>query len=273
MRMLTIYILLSLLLSCSLSERKPSSLDKTSPIDIILDLDWTLIKQVDSSTVLKDPRKYVFYEGEVYRVKDGARELLESLAKRENIRISFFSGGGEFRNHSVLKQIKVLDKTAHEISYKILSKKDLTVVSNDESLSFTDRFKKDLRLVNEDLSKVVLIDDDKRFLISDEYLENLLWLGKTYSQYEEYSEIPSGRTVYDPKTYEQWFFDRNKLFMVRDILDESLDNEDFLNSMHRNKRAWNFTENRFSSNQAKEFIRKSSDFNCHKIMSNFMLLK
>ncbi|OUR95286.1 hypothetical protein A9Q84_15715 [Halobacteriovorax marinus] len=273
MRILSFILIFLNLVSCQNIGRKPTALNDKAPIDLIFDLDWTLIKQVESSIEHSDKSKYATFEGEVYRIKEGASELLASVASRENVRISFFSGGGRERNTSVLKQIRVGDTNAYDLAHKVLSKSDLTVVSTKASLSFTERYKKDVRLINSDLSRVVLIDDDKRFLISNKYKRNILWLGKTYNQYENYYDLPKKRTVYDPKSYEQWFFDKHKLHMVREILDQALTEEDFLETMHNSRDKWDFEKNSFRGVQALNFINKTTDGNCQSVIQKFTLLK
>ena len=91
--------------SCSSYHRGPAS-GASDKIDIIFDLDWTIVKQVDS--IGSDPLKYIEVSGEFYRIGDGAVELLNYLFSQEQVRVSFFSGGKYDRNSKLLKKLNTI---------------------------------------------------------------------------------------------------------------------------------------------------------------------
>lgn len=179
------------------------------PIDIVSDIDWTLVSIV--SEEMADTPNVFKIENEYYRLSDWGEQFFEALAKEPFVRLSFYSGGSKARNEELLKKIKLpqLNKTLYDIAYKILNYEDLIKISEDKNLSFSDRFKKDLRLINSDLSQVVLIDDNAGFAMPGQE-KNMIWLGKTYNYYENFQDI---KTVdeYTPPNLSEWFRDRNKL--------------------------------------------------------------
>jgi hypothetical protein len=250
-----------------MAQRAPAS---SQTIDIVFDLDWTLIKQLKRGEKLTGDN-ILYYQDEVYRLNDGALELLEYLNSKKNIRVSFFSGGGKFRNEAVLKKMKVGKGSAFDMAHKILSKDDLEVRSQDTSLTFTDRYKKNLLKVNSDLSNVLIIDDDIRFAANADQERNFLFLENVKYHFESPSDIHFGGGQFDPKTKAEWFFDKNKIYIVSDILENSLDEEDFLGAVKENRSKWDFKNNRFSPSQAKIFARKFPSTDCHDIMFKFLI--
>lgn len=260
--------LLLIISSCAAPLRAPSS-EESLPIDIIFDLDWTLVKQVDA--LGEDPSKFIQVHDEFYRIGDGTRELLEFLFSKKNIRVSFFSGGKYDRNSSLLKKVHTRFGSAFDNAYKVLSYTDLTEVSTDKTLPFSERFKKDISLVNMDLSRVLLVDDDKRFLLNKVQTRNFLWLGETYKHYETFPSVPINDDVYVPKTKSKWEYDRRKLYMVKDLLEEVLGSEDnFLDSVENISSKWNFEKNQYTIIQ-KNSLRKLNGSSCSDYMQTFLI--
>ncbi|WP_044557440.1 hypothetical protein [Halobacteriovorax marinus] len=252
----TSILFIALLYSCSLSLRAPSSVN--SQIDIIFDLDWTLVKQVDA--VVGDDSNYIHVGDEIYRLGDGAVELLDFLFSKQGIRVSFFSGGKFSRNSELLKKIKTRHGNAFDLAYRVLSYEDLTKVSSDEGLSFSKRFKKDIRLVTQDVSNTLLIDDDQRFLLSESYRKNLLWMGETYKHFESFTDITNFSDQYVPLSQEQWQYDRRKLYFIKDILEKSLEKrENFLWAVRFEREKYNF-----------EYNLSRKEMSCHTSMNAFL---
>lgn len=104
-------------------------------IDIVFDIDWTLVYPVNDLSEITNTSRLYHLNGEYYRLADGAEEIIDDLIKNKNVRISFFSGGLEKRNIDLLKSIMLpnSNKSLYEISHKVLSKKDLSVVSDDHN--------------------------------------------------------------------------------------------------------------------------------------------
>lgn len=190
----------------------------TAQVDIVFDLDWTLVYSVDEE--LASEARTIRVEGKYYRLADGAEDVIAALHSSPDFRVSFFSGGEKARNHKLLKQIFLpnSNKSLYEVAHKILSKEDLAVHSTDPDAAFTQRYKKDLRLVNEDLGKVVLIDDLKEFTPAGQK-KNLFWLGKTYVYAEDFASASYG--AYSPPSELAWLHERKKLYWTYDALEKA----------------------------------------------------
>lgn len=262
---------LFLIFGCAHSERAPASKD-IALVDIVFDLDWTLVKQVDGPVTIA--LNFFEINGEFYRLGDGAVDLLEFLFSRKDVRVSFFSGGSADRNNALLKKVKTKYGSAYDNAYKVLSFNDLLEVSTDESLPFSERLKKDISLINNNLDNVLLVDDDKRFIVGTSQKRNLLWMGETYKHFEHFSDVHNFDDIYAPKTESQWLYDRKKLLIVRDILKNSLDGqEDFLESVERESQQWDFGHNIPTLSQEIRFFKKPHSSSCQKIMTNFISIQ
>lgn len=259
-------ITIFILISCQ-GTRAPASANNL--IDIVFDLDWTLIKQLKRGESLKGPN-IITYNDELYRVNDGAIELLSYLSKRDDVRLSFFSGGGKLRNESVLKKMMIGKRSAYDLAYKILSKDDLEIISTDSSLSFTQRYRKNLLKVNSNLEQTLIIDDDIRFAVDDSQVKNFLFLESVKYHIDDPSQIIHATGPFDPQTKSEWFFDKNKLHMVKDILTKSLDQDNFLDSVSVNTEEWDFKRNKFKSGQFKRFAHRLEAEDCHSVMFKFL---
>lgn len=190
-------------------------------IDIVFDIDWTLVYPVNDLSEITNTSRLYHVNGEYYRLADGAEEIIDDLIKNKNVRISFFSGGLEKRNIDLLKSIMLpnSNKSLYEISHKVLSKKDLSVVSDDHNLKFFQRYKKDLRLVNNDLKNVVLIDDLKEFTLAGQG-KNVMWLEETFEFTEKFKQGYSSK--FYPANKLLWAKERSKLFWIFDQLDYAI---------------------------------------------------
>jgi hypothetical protein len=187
-------------------------------IDVVFDLDWTLVYPLSERPQMME--EILEVEGKYYRLTDWSKEVLLQLHRKPDVRVSFFSGGESSRNLELLKKIRLNDElSALDIAYKVLSKNDLTTVNEDPSLAFTQRFKKDLTLINADLSRVVLVDDSREFVLPDQK-KNQLWLGETYNFYATQDELPKLPRQYDPPDPARWGRERKKMLSVYGALDE-----------------------------------------------------
>jgi hypothetical protein len=140
-------------------------------IDVVLDMDNTLIrtfrfpeeKPIRFLTPGTDPANYT------YRILDGAPEFLQALSENPKIRISIFSLGPRNRNHALLKELRLPNgKKAEEVIYRVLSQEDATAVKGAEL--------KDLRKINPDLRRVLIVEDTKDSVLSGQR-DHVLWLG------------------------------------------------------------------------------------------------
>lgn len=207
-----------------------NSINNDQKLYLVLDIDWTLV------TPLNNEQAYYFIGDkrllqvgdEYYLLKEGARELLETAFADPKIEVSFFSGGGHQRNEKLLKSLYLTNgRTAWEESYRVLSRRDLTVVSQDQSLRFSERFKKDIRKVHPDLTRVLLIEDLAHFALGDG-VDNTLWLGQTYFPpfpQQNFSEsVRMWRSLgvearYLAETQEADWWARRKLFVLQALLE------------------------------------------------------
>lgn len=196
------------LISCQTNLVKSRYLASPSNRHVVLDIDWTIVAS----------------EKEEYRLNDGVREYIEYLIEKD-VKISFFSGGDRERNIKLLKEIKLKNgKSFFDVAYKIKSKEDLTTIPNAiENARFSERFKKDLTLIDLKLENVVLIEDNPQFYLDETQKKNLFWLGKTFNHYETYNEVKTARKKltgkdldYVPKSYEEWFVARKKFLLVKE---------------------------------------------------------
>lgn len=188
-------------------------------IDIVFDIDWTIVSHIDDANSVKDQSRIYKSLDQYYRLTDGTQEIIEDLLKNKNIRISFYSGGSEIRNLDLLRQIKLSNgQSLLDISYKVLSKKHLLIESSDLNLRFSERYKKDLTLINKDLGNIILVDDIKHFTPASQK-DNVLWLGETFKFQEDFKAVNMDRFA---ETELAWIKDRYKLFSAYDKINNSI---------------------------------------------------
>ncbi len=213
-----------------------TTLEKTH--HIVFDLDWTLVYPLEKAPSHPGPLD-VMVEGKWYRVADGAGELLESLSLQPNLQLHFFSGGKKSRNLALLKKILTPSgKSAFELATKILHYDDLTDF-DPKAEKFSDRWKKDLRKIDSDLDRVLLVDDIENFSIPGQE-KQVLWTGKTYNFYDHFSSVPKiGREEWDPPNQQEWLRERGKLKTIREEISRRW-NLEFSHSNSQPRRSPNF---------------------------------
>lgn len=182
-------------------------------LHVVFDIDWTLVYPLEQAPKPPDSLA-VKIGGKWYRYSDRAGELIEHLHKRGDVKVSFFSGGEKTRNLELLKKLKLPSgKSADEIAHKILNADDMTRVSNDDTLKFSERFKKDLRKISPDLDRVVLLDDVKNFVLPGQE-KNLLWTGGTYNFAATYAEAEARAKLnpqWEAPSFAAWKRERAKV--------------------------------------------------------------
>jgi len=199
MRLLTLIgIALFSLTSCSLfhsgpqqaivEHRRPSS-EQASEVHLVLDIDWTIVRPLETPDLpeFKETGRVISLTKEDhYLLSEGVREILDFARENRWLKISFFSGGHRARNQKLLAQIyDSQGKSAKDHAYKVLSNEELSIVSQDKTLRFSHRHKKDLKKVINDLDKVIFVDDLKHFALDNGGLERTSWLGSTYHPWPE----------------------------------------------------------------------------------------
>lgn len=222
-----------LCLSCNYSGRGrfPSSDEKT--FHIVFDIDWTITSQLregENELIPKDSLLHV--EKESYRINDRVREMIHSLSKRENVKISFFSGGGYTRNVDLLKKINLGDgsgRTLFDVADKVLSFSDLTDLGGalGGKGTFTKKYKKDLRKISSDLKNVVILEDNPDFFLNESQKKNLFWSGPGFRHFETYEDVIAAQKrgfelEYVPKNFNDWYKHRNKITMTHTIIEDSI---------------------------------------------------
>ena len=214
-----------------------------TPIDIVLDIDWTILNPTTEALAEAVPEGVFRHSTGIYRYTKHVVDFLITLHSMPGVRISFYSGGESERNHDVVKDLygKINEKMKSNKfqPFKILSRNDLTEISKDPKLGFSDRLKKDIsRFFN--LRSTVLVDDTRDFVM-DGQARNQIWLGKTYNdrpQYElAYLERPTD-VKYSAPNKTEWQRDVDKLLPVLDILvkairDTRISKTDFIDHVNR----------------------------------------
>jgi hypothetical protein len=208
---------LSLATSAGAQPVAESAHPQDAAIDIVFDLDDTLIRWVRPDEVKSGTLIPAISQGKPYqfRVLDGAPEILESLSRIPGVRISFFSLGERSRNETVLSQMKLPGgRTARDIAYRVLSLEDATQVKGEAH--------KDLRLVNPDLERVLIVDDQKNAPIPGQE-RNVLWLGgKPEHFYASLNDKPQIGATWKPASPETFVEYRNRLAYARGLIDRVL---------------------------------------------------
>lgn len=209
------------LISCTQWSRAPSSRwIESSTKHVVFDIDWTITSEVDPKFIGK---RIIEVEGKKYFVHFGLEEFIENLLSKEDIKISFFSGGTRSRNLGLLSQIKLSNgKSLADIAYKVLGKEDLTVIAGVKPEErFSKRFKKDLRLISQDLDQLIMIDDTQGFVFREADNEHVIYTGKTFQHFEKFSDSISESGEYIPKTVSEWSFAQKKLMILNGAIDQA----------------------------------------------------
>lgn len=166
------------------------------PVDVIFDIDLTivaLVKDGPGGDLLADPLDPtknvvpVLFENEGavhserYRIFEGVTDLMEKLRKDPRVRVSFFSGGSPARNEALLRKILLPDGTSlwDIASGRVYGRNFMTATGKGPEHRIRERFKKDLRTVNPDLTDVIIVDDIQEFVPASQR-GHLLWLGEDF---------------------------------------------------------------------------------------------
>lgn len=214
------FLLAFLLSACAGLSRGPASVAKTR--HIVFDIDYTIVSEVRPEGFEKRKlNRIIEIEGKKYFVHEGIEDLVQNLSARENVKISFFSGGSFSRNHALLAAIKLNDgRTLENVAYKILNREDLTSVTGVPATEkFSMRYKKDLTKVSHDLDELIMFDDTEHFVLNQKQEEHVLYLGKTFEHFETFKEAVNATGEFVPRTESEWSFARKKLYIVGGAVD------------------------------------------------------
>ncbi|WP_374029171.1 hypothetical protein [Bdellovibrio bacteriovorus] len=192
------------------------------PIDIIFDIDWTTFYTIDPKDPAQQTSENVSVEGKTYRATDHLGKVIEILLKdHPEVRISFFSGGERTRNEQLLKTVRLSDgRTLFDIAYKVLSKEHLTVVSQNENLGFSERYKKvvEKHIPDWNPARTILIDDQKNFAVKP--LKAVSSLG--HFNFQKRFNARAATELYYPSDVHSWDMERNKALLWLAMLESSI---------------------------------------------------
>ncbi len=194
---------------------------ESAPIDIIFDIDWTAFYSVDPKDKNQADKNIIFIQEKAYRPTDHLGEVLEKLSSNPQVRISFFSGGERARNESLLRSFKLPSgKSAYDISFKILSKENLTEVSTDSSLTFSERYKKVITGLIADATpeRTILIDDQVNFSVKPWRAVNSLG----FFNFQVTFDPSKADKEFYPKTGVDWRNERDKSLIWLSLIEESI---------------------------------------------------
>lgn len=192
-------------------------------VHVILDIDWTSTYSIYKNESGFFDSKAFQIGSETYRVTDHLGEVLSALiTKHPDVSVSFFSGGERNRNEKILTKIILPDgRTAADIAHFVFSRSDLTAVSQDPTLGFENRFKKDIqRLIPEiDPQLTILIDDKPGFAVPP--IQSVSSLGRTSFQTEFFPDRAGDE--FSPRSAQMWWVERNKALVWLGALDFALE--------------------------------------------------
>ena len=191
-------------------------------LNVVFDLDWTLLNSTTEAMVQADSKDTFAFEGKWYRIAHGTAESIIKL-HQQGFEISIYSGGTADRNdfaaELITKQIHALGVLDFKFK-QVLDLSDLLVVSNDPTAKFVDRYKKELSRFF-DITRTLIVDDMMNFAVKGQE-KNMVWLGKTYLDRPRFElqtlEAPEGK-AYSAPDLAEWNRDYNKIpNAVNDIL-------------------------------------------------------
>jgi hypothetical protein len=172
------------------------------PVDLVVDIDLTIAALVpdkpNADLLGGPPENLITVRDERYRVFQGVRDRFAHWVKEKQaaglVRLHFFSGGTEVRNEALLRAIKLQDGTSlwDLCEGRSHGRSALTPTGLGPPHHIRDRFKKDLRTINPDISDVILVDDIKEFA-PDSQRDHVLWIGEDFPFPDRFHEgaIPS----------------------------------------------------------------------------------
>lgn len=164
-----------------------------------------------------------------YRVADWAPELIDYLFNLKlDVEIYAFSGSSEWRNVQALGKINISNgKSFLDIIKGVFSSQHLTVVPKEEVFpdqKFSSRFKKDMSLINSDISNVVLVDDYFGFVPKHQSKHQLTLFGVNW-HFEDFEDVEhffqKHKTLRVPHNKLAHFVARNKLAYVQAVLEKA----------------------------------------------------
>lgn len=222
MKLLLSLLFLLMFVGCSTGRGPASFQDEVQ--HIVFDIDWTIVAETETPNLFPANR-VVVVEGKHYVKYFGLESLVEKLIRNPQIKISFYSGGKKARNEDLLKKIKLNDgRSLFSVAHKILSAEDLTPMPNTTAeMKFSERFKKDLTKVSEDLEQVLMFDDTPKFVLPGKAKqeEQVFHMGLSYLPFRDFNDAIGAKGDYIPPNREAWLLDSQRLIILEQVFNEA----------------------------------------------------
>jgi len=222
--------------------RGPSTIEDELLAHIVLDIDWTIVTPLEDNRAkeaFKGLESYIeLNDGSAYLLKEGVLEILDAISQSDQYKVSFFSGGKKERNIELLKHIKIKNgKTAFEVADKVLSFDDLSTVSKDQNLRFSERLKKDLMKSGSPLEKTILIEDIPHFAKGARAREQTIWIGDTYfpalrdwsiQDYRNFWEGLGKQEKFLASSKDNLWWSQRKFYLLTALIEQSLSAQEII---------------------------------------------
>lgn len=207
---------------CS-TDRSPASFQDEIQ-HVVFDIDWTIVAETEIPNSFPANR-VLNVEGKHYIKYFGLESLIEKLISNPQIKVSFYSGGKKSRNENLLKKIKLKDgRSLFSVAHKILSSDDLVAMPNTTAeMKFSERFKKDLTKVSEDLEQVLMFDDTPKFVLPGKAKqeEQVFHIGLSYLPFRDFNDALGVKGEYIPPSREAWLLDSQRLVILEQVFQEA----------------------------------------------------
>lgn len=210
------FLFIFFLTACSQLVRTPAGVNGVK--HVVFDIDWTIVSEIKISEGKKLPStRMIEVDGHQYFINEGLEEFIQNILDKKDVKISFFSGGSEVRNHELLSKIRLKDnRSLKDIAFKILNFEDLVKVEDNENLPFSQKYKKDLSKISSNLDQLIMFDDTYDFVLETRQLQNnyVFYIGTTLEYFESFNETRELTGKYIPASYEQWLLNNKKLYIL-----------------------------------------------------------
>lgn len=175
--------------------------DLTKPVHVVFDIDDTFAFSTENLPA-SDSVIVVSAGNQEYSIPKAFLRGVETLLKLNEsgmpVKISFYSAGNGERNRALLSAIRLSDgRSLFDISNKVLNREDrfdpkaqLDSAGNRidkeafqpaESM-FRGQMKKDLRKIDADLERVILVDDDRSYVLAGQEKNHLAVFWSVYDE-------------------------------------------------------------------------------------------
>lgn len=217
----TLLILVLLFSACAELTRYPATTSEVR--HVVFDIDWTIVSEIKEGHIIPSKR-VIEVSGHKYFITEGLEEFIQSILDKKDVKISFYSGGLKVRNVELLSKIKLKDnRSLQDIAYKVLSFEDLVVNDAADGAAFSERYKKDLSKISNDLDELIMFDDTYNFVLETKVPqnENVFFIGSTLEYFESFKDAEKQSGKFIPKTHEQWLLNNKKFYILKEAFEEA----------------------------------------------------